>query len=177
MLTFLKTGNRTVKFMFAALAAVFLTSTHAQAYHDGETLKIEKGDFRIIGSYTKAACSAQATLKSNAGAKVGFSIYWRPGKDLYLLVTHPKNASVSGRHKINFVFPDGKKVLFPMVKHGTQLQVPVGIGPRGASFYNALQSNRAVRLDMPMISDSVDVDLRLRAQVQQALEACEQWLH
>jgi len=159
------------------VATLFLAVPVAEARQGGETLQLDFGAFSIHGSYAKRACSAQANLKSKNGEKVGFALYWRIGKDLYLLVSHPGNAALKGKQKIRFAFDAGQKVTFPMRGNGAQLQVPIGIGPRGSAFYNAVQANDAVTIEMPGVGDSVRVDFGRRDEVQGGMQSCSDWMH
>jgi len=159
------------------IAALFFTASPTYASHSGETLQMDFGAFSIHGNYDKQACSAQANLTSKNGENVGFAIYWRLGKDLNLLVSHPGNTALKGKQKIRFVFDAGQKVTFPMRGNGAQLQVHIGIGPRGSSFYNAIQANNAVTIEMPGVDDNVRVDLSRRDEVQGGMQSCRDWMH
>lgn len=149
----------------------------AGAYHQGDSLKMNFGTFQVYGSYTKRYCSGQANLVSQQGHKVGASIYWNVGKTLYLLVSHPQIGSVQGRQKVRFLFPDGQKVTFPMNRHNDQLQVPVGIGPRGVAFYNAVMANTRVTVELTGVNDTVEVDLKDRDKAEKGAIYCREWLH
>jgi len=175
--TILSTRVRALVPFLAGAVALLLVASPANAFHDGETLKLDFDQFNIHGSFSKKSCSAQADMKSAGGKNTGFSIYWRPGKGLHLLVKHPGNAAISGAQKIHFVFANGKKVTFPMKGKGALLQVPVGLGPRGSSFYSAVQANPSVRIDMPGVKDHVVVDLRQRDKVEAGMNLCREWLH
>jgi len=148
-----------------------------QAYHMGDTLKLDLGTFQINGSYSKRFCSGQTNLVSKNGFKVGASVYWDVGKTLYLLVTHPQVAEVTGRQKVRFVFPGGQKVAFPMNRHKELLQVPVGIGPRGIAFYNAVMANSRVTVELTGVNDTIEVDLKDRKKAEAGAIYCREWLH
>ena len=174
-------GRWAGRIVAAGLAATILAGAPPQAraarqVHDSERLRLDYGEFVVNGSYTRRACSAQANVKSRNGKNVGFALYWRVGKDLYLLVSHPDNAALKGRQKITFAFDDGRKVVFPMRGRGKQLQVPIGFGPRGTSFYNAIQKNNALRILMPGVNDEVRISLARKAEVERAMWVCEQWM-
>ena len=181
-MTLTTTGRR---WAGAALAALLTVTTlagtpsgvrAATQFHDSERLRLDYGEFVVNGRYSKRACSAQANLKSRRGKTVGFALYWRVGKDLYLLVSHPDNKTLKGRQKITFAFANGRKVVFPMRGRGTMLQVPIGFGPRGTSFYNAIQKNDSLRILMPGVGDEVRVNLARKAEVERAMWVCEQWM-
>ena len=160
---------------FALSLSLFGSSVSAASYQDSETLKLDYGTFNIHGSASKRACSAQANLKSRGGKNTGFAIYWRIGRTIHLLVSHPNNSKVNGKHKANFVFPDGSSVNFPMSRSGNQLQVRIGFGPRGSAFYDSLTKNRSVVIQLPAVGDSVDVDLSERERVEIGMEICRRW--
>jgi len=143
---------------------------------DAETLRLDYGEFVVNGSQARHACSAQANLISRDGKQVGFALYWRIGKDMFLLVSHPGNRALTGLQKISFVFDDGRKVVFPMQGHGNQLQVPIGLGPRGASFYSAIKKNDSLRIVMPGVGDEVRLDVSRRAEVERAMQICKRWV-
>ncbi len=170
------------KYLAALLTAALILSgtpaplAAATPFHDTETLRLNYKVFDVLGSYSKQACSAQANLKSRSGKKMGFAIYWRVGKSLHLLVSHPDNAKVNGSHQVRFLFPDGKKLVFPMARSGNQLQVRIGFGAKGSAFYDALKSNTAVRIDLPAVNDSVDVSLKERERLEAGMGLCRRWL-
>jgi len=169
---------RPLRSMIAALALVagLCLPVPVSAYHMGDTLKLDYGTFKVYGSYTKQSCSGQANIKSTHGFDVGASIYWSVGKNLYLLVTHPNVGAVKGKQKVIFKFPDGRNVTFPMNRHGDLLQVPVGIGPRGLSFYNAVMANSRVTVELTGVEDTVEVDLKDRHKAEEGAIYCQQWL-
>ncbi|MFQ5438638.1 MAG: hypothetical protein ACE5DK_07400 [Paracoccaceae bacterium] len=158
--------------------AIFMSPAQATlAFHGGETLNLDFGAFSIHGSYSKRACSAQANLKSARGKNVGFAIYWRPRKDIFLLVSHAGNKGSKGSRTVRFTFDDGKFVLFPMRGKGAQLQVPIGFGPRGLNFYDSLQKNRHVTIEFLALKDRVEVDLSRKGAVEAGLMKCRKWMH
>lgn len=149
----------------------------ANAYHQGDTLKLNFGSFTIHGSYTKRSCSGQTNLTSKRGLPVSASVYWTVGKNLYLLASHPEVSKVKGRQTVKFNFPDGRKITFPMKRHGDLLQVPVGIGPRGITFYDALMANPHVTVELTGVDDSILVDLIDKDKAEAGALYCKAWLH
>jgi len=159
------------------LAAVLATPGLAAAtFHDSNTLKLSFGVFSVFGNYTKQACSAQANLRSSRGRRVGFSIYWKPGRALYLITTHPDAASASGAQQIQFRFPGGKAMAFAMSRSGPKLQTNIGFGAKARKFYDALSTSASVRIELPGVGDTVDLDLSARRQLEGGMRYCKKWL-
>jgi len=158
------------------LMALSAAPVPAQEFHDSDTLKLGFGTFSIFGTYSKQACSAQANMRSARGQRVGFSIYWRPGKSLYLLTTHPAYQKAAGQQQVQFRFPDGSVMVFPMRRSGAKLQTNIGFGAKARKFYDAITASRSVRIEMPGVGDAVDVDLSNRRQVEGGMRYCKKWL-
>jgi hypothetical protein len=130
----------------------------------------------VLGSYSKRSCAAQATLRSDKGQRVGFSVYWVPGRALHLLTTHPGYSSVDGKQQVRFRFPDGKAMTFAMKRSGNSLQTNIGFGLQAKAFYRQIDSNPGLRIEIPVVGDAVDVDLGRRREVEAAMRHCRDWL-
>jgi hypothetical protein len=174
---FQKYSNPRIWLRRAALAATVCSALFAPlvAHAASNHLTLKLGPVTVYGNLAKQSCSGQVNLTSERGAPVGASLYYVEGKSLYLLVTHPD--LVKGKQKVKFAFPDGKKVTFPMKRHGKLLQITVGIGPRGLNFYNAVMSNARVTVDLSGINDTVKVDLRDKVKFEAAARYCRTWLY
>lgn len=153
-------------------------ATPGAAFHLGETWRVSYGTFTVHGTYSQRACSAQANLRSVTGANVSFSIYWRPGRSLHLITTHPRAGQAQGAPNMQFRFPDGQAVAFATSKSGNQLQTNIGFGGAAQRFYRMIEANGSVRIELPGINDVVDVSLAERAAVVRALFNCkDEFLH
>jgi len=144
----------------------------------GETYRAQFQGFTVHGSYSKGACSAQANLRSHSGKTVAFSIYWRPGRSLHLLTTHPDAARLAGRGQAVFAFPDGTGLAFPMRRQGAQLSTSIGFGSTAQTFYRKIQAHPRLQIQFPALGDAVDVALTDKARVESALFFCKRaFLH
>jgi len=162
----------------ALVLQLALFTLPAQAAHYGETYKADLGSFTVHGSFSKKSCSAQATLRSVRGARVGFAIYWRVGRSLHLLTTHPDNARVSGPQNMQFRFADGQAVAFVTRRNGAQLETNIGFGNAANRFYEMIAANPSLRIELPAIGDAVDVSLADRERILQAMFYCrDEFLH
>lgn len=139
-------------------------------------LRMNFGTFSVHGNRAKQSCSGQANLVSAAGHKVSAAIHWRVGKNLFLLARHPDVVKVKGRQNVVFAFPDGRKISFPMQQASGQLQIPVGIGPRGLSFYDALMENPSVKVELKAVNDWIQVDLKDKTKAETGALYCREWL-
>jgi hypothetical protein len=157
-------------------AACLFISLPATAKHNGATLKVDQGLFKVTGSIAKNSCSAQANFKSNSAKPVGFSIYWRPSESMHLLVAHPMVATTSGRQKLRFVFPDGTDLTFSTTAHGKILQMPLGLANNVPALFHAVKTNPNVQIEILGINDTILLELRDHKAVLDAMEDCRQWL-
>lgn len=160
-------------FISLLVAMTLLSTGPGQA---DNTLNMNFGTFSVHGNRAKQSCSGQANLVSANGHKVSAAIHWRVGKNLFLLAKHPDVAKVKGRQKVIFVFPDGRKISFPMRQAQGQLQIPVGIGPRGISFYDALMDNPHVTVEMKAVGDEILVDLKDKTKAESGALYCREWV-
>jgi len=160
-------------FISLIVAMTLLSSGSLMA---GVTLTMNFGTFSVYGNRAKQSCSGQANLISAKGHKVSAAIHWRVGKNLYLLAKHPDVSKIKGRQKVVFAFPDGRKISFPMRQAQGQLQIPVGIGPRGLSFYDALMDNPQVTVELKAIGDQILVDLKDKTKAESGALYCREWV-
>lgn len=150
----------------------------ASAHHFGETYKRQFKTAVVQGSFRNRACAVQANVRSARKKIVTFGIYWRPGKSLHLVATHPDYASVSGAQKIQFRFPDGQGIAFPMLRTGKKLQIDLGFGSKAQTFNKMVRANKSVTIDLLGVKDRMVVDLREQAKIIAAFKFCrEEFLH
>ncbi len=162
--------------MVVALVVALTFSNAAHAAPEGNTLKLKFGVFDIYGTYTKRSCQAQTFLRSARGQRMGFAIYWVPGKSLYLMTKHPASERVSGRQQVQFRFPSGEAMAFAMKRQGDLVQASIGFGSTAQDFYELIEANRSLRIELPGIGDAIDVDLSKRREVEAAMRYCRDWL-
>jgi len=162
-----------------ALAGVLVLaalSVTASAAPDQNTLKLSFSTFDVFATYTKRSCAAQADLRSARGQKMAFVIYWLPGKALYLMTQHPGYASARGKQVVQFRFPNGETMAFAMKRKGARVQANIGFGASAKKFYKLIEANQSVRMELPGIGDTVDVNLSRRREIEGAMRHCRDWL-
>ncbi|MDF0602513.1 hypothetical protein P1J78_17380 [Psychromarinibacter sp. C21-152] len=162
--------------LMPAALMLALTTGPAPAAPEGNTMKLRFGAFEVIGTYSKRSCAAQSTLRSAKGARVGFSIYWVPGRSLYLLTMHPNAGQVTGNRQVNFRFPGGQAVAFGMKRSGNNLFTNIGFGGTAKNFYKLIEANGSLRIEIPSLGDTIDVSLAQRREVEAAMRHCRDWL-
>ncbi|MBV0911876.1 hypothetical protein [Anianabacter salinae] len=138
----------------------------------GETFRTRFGPFTVVGTFSKQTCQAQQTARSAQGQAVGFTVYWRPGRSLHLITQHPGYRAVQGNQPIRFVFPDGRAMDFDMTRNGSVLGTQIGFGSKAQQFYRLLEANQSLRIDMPAVNDSVQIDLAMRPELIRAMFFC-----
>lgn len=150
----------------------------AQAYHMGETFKATLKTATVHGSYSKEFCSVQSNIRSARGKNVAFVIFWRPGKSLHLVATHPDYARAGGAQKVPNRFPDGQGMAYPMTRSGAKVQVNLGFGQKAQQFNRLVRNNRSLTIDLLGVDDRVAVDLREQDKVIAAIRKCrKEFLH
>lgn len=162
----------------AWLVLVFLTGP-ALAVPEMNTIKLDLGDFEVIGTYTTRSCAAQVRLRSAQRQSVGFSIYWRPGKQLNLLTQHPRAAQANGngRLPVQFRFPSGQAMAFDMTLSSDRvLFTNIGFGKNAKAFYKLIEANPSLRIEWPALNDTVTVSLDRRRELESAMRHCRDWL-
>ncbi len=159
-----------------AIAAALALCGPASAAPDSNTLKLSFGKFSIFGTYNKRSCAAQSSVRSAKRKPVGFSIYWTPGRALYLLTNHPAAGRVSGKQQVNFRFPSGQAMAFAMTRKGNSLYTNIGFGQQAKSFYKLIETNRSLRVEWPALGDMADVPLQRRRELESAMRHCRDWL-
>ena len=153
-----------------------LAANPALAIPEGDRLKLSLGSFDVYGTWSKKSCAAQTVMRSQARKRVGFSVYWTPGRQLYLMTTHPDARRVQGNQQVQIRFPNGEAMAFAMKRTGQALYTDIGFGSNARSFYRQIESNRSMRIEWPALDDAVDVDLRQRRELEAAMRHCRDWL-
>ncbi len=159
-----------------ALSAALLAPLPAAAIPDGNTMKLSFGGFDVYGTYTKRSCAAQTFLRSARGERIGFSIYWVPGRSLYVMTKHRGYARAGGRQQVQFRFPGGEAMAFAMKRRGERVQADIGFGATARKLYKLIEANRSLRIELPGVGDAVDVDLSRRRELESAMRHCRDWL-
>lgn len=162
-------------FWQALCLAIFLAAP-AHAVPDADTLKLTFGQFDVYGTYSKRSCAAQIFLPSARGQRMGFSIYWVPGRKLYLMTQHPGYTRARGQQKVQFSFPSGQAMAFDMKRKGARVQADIGFGKAARSFYQLIEANRSMSIDLPGVGDRVEVPLVRRRELESAMRHCRDWL-
>ena len=169
-------GIRAALRSLAAAAMLCLAAPAAHAAPEGDTLKLGLGSFTVIGTYSMRSCAAQSSVRSARGAPLGFSIYWIPGRSLYVLANHPNAAQVPGNAKVQFRFPSGQAMAFAMTRNGNTLYTNIGFGGTAQDFYRLIEANPAMRVEIPSLGDAADIGLGRRREVESAMRHCRDWL-
>ena len=151
-------------------------ATPASAVPEGNTLKLSFGNYIVYGTYTQRSCAAQSSVRSLKRKPVGFSIYWLPGRTLYLLTQHPQAGKVRGTQPVTFRFPNGQSMAFNMKRQGKSLFTDIGFGGQAKSFYKLIESSPSMRIEWPALGDAVDVPLNRRRELESAMRHCRDWL-
>ena len=160
----------------AMLPLLFALAVPANAAPDQDRIKLSFGQFDIFGVYSKRACTAQTFLKSARGNRMGFAIYWRPGKNLYVMTKHPAFAKAGGQQTVQFRFPDGQAMAFKMKRKGERVQASIGFSSTAKKFYKMIEANQSMRIELPAIGDTLDVSLKRRRELEAAMRHCKEWL-
>lgn len=163
-----------------ALAALLLAGSPARAFHEefGDTYQLRLGDFTLVGRYRAGSCALQGSFRSLRGARTTFTVYWLPGRSLYLATHHPQVARVGGRQTMQFRFPDDTAMAFATTRNGKQLQTRIGFGSAAQRFHEAIERNRSMRIELPAVGDAVDVSLEKREEAVAAMVHCgDDYLH
>ena len=160
------------------VAALFLGLTApASAYHQGETFAVKLKTASVHGSYSKRSCSVQANIRSENRRAVSFAIYWQPGKGLWLLTTHKDYAKARGEQHIEFIFPSGRGLRFPMKQEGAQVQASIGFGNNAQLLNQHIRSSNRMMINLLGVNDRVSVNLAEQAKIVAALKKCREFLH
>ena len=149
----------------------------ASAYHLGETFLVKLRTASVHGSYSKRACSVQANMRSEKKQPVSFAIYWQPGKGLWLLTTHKGYQRASGKQDIEFLFPSGTGLRFPMTQKKSQVQANIGFGNSAQVLNKHLKANKRMTINLVGIGDRVAVNLSEQAKIVAAMKKCREFLH
>ncbi len=166
--------RRPLKALTVALA--LMLAGPAAAIPEGDRLKLSFGSFDVYGTWSKKSCAAQTVMRSQARKRVGFSVYWTPGRQLYLMTTHPDSRRVQGNQQVQIRFPDGQAMAFAMRRNGQALYTDIGFGSNARNFYRQIEASRSMRIEWPSLGDAVDVDLRQRRELEAAMRHCRDWL-
>ena len=158
------------------VALVWLCAGAAQATPEQDLIKLSFGSFDVYGTYSKKSCAAQTFLTSARGQRLGSSIYWVPGRALYVMTKHPGYAQVSGAQTVQFRFPDGQAMAFKMKRKGTRVQASIGFGATARKFYKMMAANNAMQIELVGVQDTVSVNLDPREQLEGAMRHCRDWL-
>jgi hypothetical protein len=159
---------------------LLLAGAPVRAFHDefGDTYQLRLGDFTLVGRYRAGSCALQGSFRSLRGAHTTFTVYWLPGRSLHLATHHPEVARVNGRQTMQFRFPDGTAMAFATTRNGNQLQTRIGFGAAAQRFYEAIERNPSMRIELPAVGDAVNVSLEKREEAVAAMFHCrDDYLH
>lgn len=162
--------------LFAAVVAAILLAAPSDAAPDADILKLSFGKFDVYGTYSKRSCAAQTFLRSARGQRLGFSIYWVPGRKLYVMTRHPGYEQARGNQQVQFRFPSGQTMTFDMKRKGARVQADIGFGKTARAFYKLIEANSAMSIELPGVGDRVEVALERRRELEAAMRHCRDWL-
>lgn len=162
---------------FLGLTAALALAQPASAYHQGETFLVKLKTASVHGSFKKRACSVQANLRSARRQPVSFSIYWQPGRGLWLLTFHKGYKTSNGPQQVEFAFPNGQGLRFPMKQKGAQVQANIGFGSNAQALNKLIAASNQMTINLPGVNDRVTVNLSEQAKIVAAVKKCREFLH
>lgn len=157
--------------------ALALMASPAFAFHQGETFQVKLKTAAVHGSYSKKACSVQVNSRSSRKQRVSFAIYWQPGRGLWLLTTHKGYGSAKGKQMVEFIFPNGKGLRFPMKHQGAQVQANIGFSSNAQLLHRLIDVSAEMTINLLGVSDHVTINLAEKRKVAAAMKKCRDFLH